>query len=290
MPETIASRIVWNYVGGSVAEVKMLLEVAASIGLIEMTPDGIGRLPKGTRARDRLRSGDQGIIGMHVLRSGAMADQARLLVESAVLDPSVDCFRCPAEVRRDAAQLVAILRLQDEIPPTGDLVLTRVTYERIGAVWVFMDSTEHLPPWLQERQAIGYLAELYCWNRERLCSADPSKVSWVSRDSDRFGYDIENRNTSPTRCIEVKGSRGVRIQFLMSPNEMDKARLLADRYEIHFWGHLSLTVDVQQQYENLSVAGYPVIIVNPITQFSLGGWSVEPDGWRVAREDDTDIQ
>ena len=43
MPDAIASRIVWNRVGGPINEVGVLLEVAASIGLIEVTPDGIGR-------------------------------------------------------------------------------------------------------------------------------------------------------------------------------------------------------------------------------------------------------
>jgi Domain of unknown function (DUF3883) len=150
-----------------------------------------------------------------------------------------------------------------------------------------MDSAEHLPPRLQERQAIGHLAELFSWNRERLYAGDPSKVSWVSQDDDRLGYDIENRNASPTRCIEVKGSRGNRVQFFMSTNEMDKAELLADHYEIHFWGLLSLTADPQEQYESLSARGYPIVIVNPALEFARGGWSVEPDGWRVTREDDS---
>jgi hypothetical protein len=286
MPEAIASRIVWNRVGGPINEVGVLLEVAASIGLIEATPDGIGRLPHGTRARERIRAGDVGAIGLHVLRSGAMADQARRLVEGAVLDPVTDCFRCPRELRRDASQLIAILRLLDEIPSTGELLLTRATYERIGAVWVFMETTEHLPPWLQERQAVGRLAELYSWNRERLRSGDPSKVGWVSLDDDGLGYDIENRNVSPARCIEVKGSRGRDVQFSMSTNEMTKAELLAEQYEIHFWGRLSLKADREQQYEDLVASGFPLIIRNPFAEFNLGGWSVEPDGWRVVKIDD----
>ena len=277
-------RIVWNRVGGPTDEVAALLEVAASIGLVEMTADGVGRLPRGTRARERLRAGEQAVIGLHVLRSGALADQARRLVETAIFDPKAECFRCPAEVRRDAAQLVAILRLQDEISPTGELTLTRTTYERIGAVWVFMETNEHLPPWLQERQAVGHLAELYSWNRERLRSDDPSKVSWVSRDDDRLGYDIEDRNSVPARCIEVKGSRGRRVQFTMSPNEMGKARRLGARYELHFWGDLSLTADPQQQYERLLADGYPVVVADPVLEFDLGEWSIEPDGWRVSRD------
>ena len=283
MPVALATRIVWNRVGGPVDEVSVLLEVAASVGLIEATAEGVGRLPAGTQARARLRAGDSATIGAHLLRSGALADQARRLIESAVLDPAMDCFRCPAAVRRDAAQLVAILRLQEEIPPHGELVLTRATYERIGAVWVFMESTEHLPPWLQERQAVGRLAELFSWNRERLLANDPSKVSWVSQDDDRLGYDIEDRNISPARCIEVKGSRSTGVQFSMSPNEMNKARSLGDRYELHFWGGLRLKGDAQQQYEERCSAGFPIVIINPVVEFNRGAWSVEPDGWRVVR-------
>ena len=41
----------------------------------------------------------------------------------------------------------------------------------------------------------------------------------------------------------------------MSTNEMNKAELLAEQYEIHFWGRLSLKADREQQYENLSPRG-----------------------------------
>jgi hypothetical protein len=204
-------------------------------------------------------------------------------VESIEYDPGSDCFRCPLLVRREIPQLVAILRLREEVVVGGSILLSRAMYEEVGAVWVFMEAAEHLPPWLRERQQVGHLAELFSWNHERLHAADPSKVRWVSKDDDSLGYDIEDLNPVPQRRIEVKGSRGPRVQFTMSPNEMTKARRHGNCYEIHFWGQLNLAADPQSHYKESVASGYPIVIVDPVAEFDLGDWSMEPDGWRISK-------
>lgn len=282
VPTHSAVQIVWNHVGGPVDEVGHLLDEATACGLIESTPEGVGRTAAGTRARNQLREGDPSSIASRILRSGALADQARRLVQNIEYDPGTDCFRCPLSVRREIPQLIAILRLKEEVVVGESILLTRAMYEEVGAVWVFMEAAEHLPPWLRERQLVGHLAELFSWNHERLHVADPSKVKWVSKDDDSLGYDIEDLNPAQRRRIEVKGSRGPDVQFIMSPNEMAKARRHGDCYEIHFWGQLNVAADPQSHYAASVAAGYPVVIVDPAVEFDLGGWSLEPDGWRIS--------
>ena len=278
---TSAQKIVWDHVGGPVDEAYQLLEAAIVIGLIEATPDGIGRSPRGTRTRESLRDGDRSAAALVLLRAGALADQARRLVECAVLDAAGDCFRCPMELRRGAPQLLAILELEEEIFFSGEIVLSRRLYELVGAVWVFMEPAEQLPPWLDERRRVGHLAELFSGNRERGAAADPSRVSWVSRDDDSLGYDIEDLNAAPSRCIEVKGSRGTGVQFNMSSNEMTQARRLAERYEIQFWGRLDLDADPAALYASLVNAGYPLVVIDPVAEFDVGGWAFEVERWRI---------
>ncbi len=279
-----AERIVWDRVGGPVDEASHLLEAAIVARLVEATPEGVGRTPLGTRTRQRLRDGDRAAAGLALLRAGVMAEQARRLVESAVHDHAAGCFRCPLDLRRDAPQLLAILALEEEIYVDRDIVLSRRLYEHVGAVWVFLEPAEQLPPWLDERRRVGHLAELYTWNRERASAPDPSRVSWVSRDDDSLGYDVEDLNPPESRCIEVKGSRGSAVQFHLSAGEMKAARRLDGRYEIQIWGQLDLAADPAAQYASLTAAGYPLVIHDPVLQFDSGGWGFEVERWRVWQE------
>jgi hypothetical protein len=283
LPLDVAARIVWNHIGGPVDEVNLLLGEATAIGLLESVAEGIGRTPLGTRTRNSLRAGDGYAVGQLVLRSGYLADQARRLVESAVFDPVADCFRCHSELRREAPQLLAILGLRERVIVGGEIRLSRQLYEQVGTVWAFMEQSEQLPPWLKERQLVGHLAELFSWNFERIRADDPSRVGWVSQDDDSLGYDIEDHNASPSRCIEVKGSRGPSVQFIMSPNEMRKARILGSRYEIHFWGQLDLSQNPETHYDALVGAGYPITIRDPVVEFDLAGWQLEPESWRITQ-------
>lgn len=276
-----AQKMVWDHVGGPVDEAQELLEAAIVIGLVDATPDGVGRSPSGTRTRQRLRDGDRAAAALALMRAGALADQARRLVECAILDVAADHFRCPLELRRGAPQLLAMLELEEEIFVGGEIVLSRRLYELVGAVWVFMEPAEQLPPWLDERRRVGHLGELFSWNRERGAAADPFRVSWVSRDDDSLGYDIEDLNAGPSRCIEVKGSRGTVVQFNMSSNEMKQARRLGARYEIQFWGELDLEADPAAQYASLILAGYPLVILDPVAEFDVGGWVFEVERWRI---------
>lgn len=145
-----------------------------------------------------------------------------------------------------------------------------------------MEPAEHLPPWLREKQQVGHLAELFTWNHERLLAVDPSRVRWVSQDAS-LGYDIEDLNASPSRRIEVKGSRGSDVSFIMSPNEISKARRYDDSYELHFWGQLNLAVRSRRALSDEVAAGYTLIVVDPVAEFDLGGWTMEPDGWWIAQ-------
>ena len=70
---------------------------------------------------------------------------------------------------------------------------------------------------------------------------------------------------------------------MMSPNEMNKARQLGQRYEVQYWGGVDLAVDPKRQYDTLVAAGYPIVIVDPVVVFDVEGWTIEPDGWRISK-------
>jgi hypothetical protein len=275
-------RLLFRAIGGTFEELDILLETAASIGLIEIVDGSVGRLPAGTSVKNRRRDGNRAALPQHVLDSGVLARQARLLVDSATLHEKDDCFICPHSVRRDAAQIIEILRLEEQVvTPTG-IRLSRQLYDRIGAVWVFMEPSEQLPPWLEERQRVGRLAELFTWHRERTRAADPSKVTWVSLDSDRFGYDVEDRNVSPPRRIEVKGSRSPNVSFFITSNEMDQINNHGENYEIHFWGPIDLAKNRRTLYDALQSAGHPMVIVDPAREFlDRAAWEVRPSQFHV---------
>jgi hypothetical protein len=84
----------------------------------------------------------------------------------------------------------------------------------------------------------------------------------VASESDRYGYDIEDVGTSPPRRIEVKGSRSAHVSFYLSRNELDASRLHGERYEIQFWGAISLERSPLDEYQHLRALGYPIRFIH----------------------------
>jgi hypothetical protein len=94
---------------------------------------------------------------------------------------------------------------------------------------------------------------------------------------------LEILSEQPSRCIEVKGSRGTQVAFILSANELDKARKLGLRYEIHFWGDIRLHLREADDYRRLRDAGYPIVIQDPAATLFADQWICEPAEYRVRR-------
>ena len=103
----------------------------------------------------------------------------------------------------------------------------------------------------------------------------------ISRDTgDGFGYDIECTGTTPPRMIEVKGSRSADVTFVITARELAVAGRHSDRYELHYWGKISLTRPLEQEYPDLLDAGYPLVNTDVARTLAMPDWSGECKAWR----------
>lgn len=83
------------------------------------------------------------------------------------------------------------------------------------------------------------------------------------------------------RRIEVKGSRGRDVSFVLSVNEWHKAQQYGDLYEIQFWADVRLGADPAREYQRLRAAGSPMVIPHPAAVLGHQPWSMEPTNYRV---------
>ncbi len=124
---------------------------------------------------------------------------------------------------------------------------------------------------------------MYTVQYERSQSTDVSSIQWVARDSDTLGWDVEDRSSTPTRCIEVKGRHDSVPAFFVSENQIEKAREIGASFEIQFWGDIDLNRPAPVEYAILRSAGYPTTIVDLDAQLKSGKWVLTPVRWRVTQ-------
>ena len=106
------------------------------------------------------------------------------------------------------------------------------------------------------RQAVGNRAEAYSYYLLRSESNCPTSVVWVSRDDQGLGYDIEDRSAGRVHRVEVKGSQGKDVRFLLTANEHDVAHQDPRSYEIHFWGEINLNRRPDVEFSKLRERGF----------------------------------
>jgi hypothetical protein len=139
---------------------------------------------------------------------------------------------------------------------------------------------------LEEQDQVGDLAEriALAFERERLKNAGFERESdhvWrVSNLNAAAGYDIESfngrtENLIHNRFIEVKGSRGIHIDFHWSKNEIHKAEELGDNY----WLYFVRGINLQQQ----SADDQPECIQNPFKKISNREWHAEAEMYHVTK-------
>jgi len=272
---------VWNEVGGGRDEIRVLVEVLKACGLALEGNGLLRRTRDGDRIARSLRQDDRRTLGLALIRSGLMHDQARYLVESSTTLPSGDLTCEHRVVRTGAPQLLGMLDWWD-IEPSSTLVIPRALAEEMSTVWALLPPTPETPTWVRERQEIGNRAEMYTVQRERRSASNSGNIAWVARDSASLGWDVEDREASPIRRIEVKGSRGDDPVFFFSDNEWRKANEHADTYEVHFWGRIDLSRSAASEYELLLTAGFPLVVRNIVAEVAAGRWVAVPTQWRIS--------
>jgi hypothetical protein len=167
----------------------------------------------------------------------------------------------------------------------GEVAIGPAASLELDSVWNELPPSSRVdwPELDKRRKAIGDRAELYSLQLAR--EAQPGAlqyIQWVSRDDDTLGYDIEITG-NPIRHIEVKGTSGPNVQFLLSANELEVARRHRSNYEIQFWGEVNLARDPVEEYRQLIDRGYPLRIVDPASVLEQYPWELVPTQYRAVR-------
>jgi hypothetical protein len=144
-----------------------------------------------------------------------------------------------------------------------------------------MAAARETPTWVKDREAVGHRAEAYSM-RHVAAQLGASRLLWVSVDvGDQYGYDIEADDGDGQRAIEVKGSRGRDLSFVLTAKERAVAERLGAAYEIQYWGEISLDREPEAEYELLVGRGYPRVIQNPASVLDGEEWTLECVAWHV---------
>jgi len=269
-------------VRGTNAEIDEACLDLVTLGLISTKSERVGRTREGDRVVREAKSGAHHSLALTVIRSGLLAEQIRDLL--FLLDVvGTDMICSASKAKRTAPQLVGLVAQLPGVRITGSLVINEAIGLELDSSW----NQWHVPPMAkpetsEERQQVGDRGELYSLQMERTAFIGAGRsVVWVSRDDYKLGWDIEVQVPNRVRRIEVKGSRGREVTFILSKNEYNKASKHGTDYEIHFWGDIRLTATPAHDYARLRDAGYPIVITDPTTALDTEDWIITPTEYRV---------
>lgn len=283
LPLDQAKRAVWEQCGGPFDETSDLLDLLRELSLISEAADAFVRTRVGNRVAKAVGRGDATEFGVLLVRAGFFHDQARALIEQATVHPD-GSLTCPVRRFTSAApQLLGILRMWDTVTGKATVTIPKELVAELDTVWALLPPIPEVPEVLTERKAVGDRAEMYTVQFERSRSVNPARIAWVARDSDLLGWDVEDRNSDPIRCIEVKGRRDGKQSFYISENEWRKVRELGRAYHFHFWGNIDLSRSPALEYAALRASGYPIIIEDFEVLVGRGDWVMTPVRWRAER-------
>lgn len=272
--------LLWRKCGGPLPEIRPLIDVLIELKVVRMSGQALARTHGGHKIAKAIRSRNQDLLALTLIRAGYFHDQARILLESGEIDGGGN-LRCPSRVARiGAPQLLGLLQSWDEVQLFPEVFVPDRILQELNSVWALLPPPIELPKWAAERKEVGNRAEMYTVQFEKT-RVGTASIFWVARDSDALGWDVEDRSTTPHRCIEVKGRRDSDVVFYLSENEWSKAQALGANYEVQFWGGIDLAADPATEYAMLRANGYPVIITNLSAQLGHT-WKAVAVSWRIS--------
>lgn len=205
--------------------------------------------------------------------SGALVDKVRGIISQFSSDYEKGVFywsRVDDLPLKDNMNILQILIQIGILVERKDAILVSPRYS-IVADRIVQNARSLTPEELVERldnqQKLGRIAEeiVLSFEKKRLqeqeCLVESESIQQISKVNVSAGYDIESYNGKSRdmihdRFIEVKGSGGDRIHFYWSPNEIEAARKLRDKYWLYFVPNVSL------KNERSDIE--PLMIRNPI--------------------------
>jgi hypothetical protein len=271
-------------VGGSIGDIPHLVEVAALAGLTRVSSGHVVLTKDGRQIATQDGSSGGRLIAKALINTGLLAEQARALIETGATDSegSLICRRKDAIER--APQLTALLRRWPEVALDTHLRVPGGLVVQITSLWALL-APEELDPSDGSKLAVGDRAELYSYKLEIESAAKGADIDWVAKKDSNLGYDLEDFGRKPSRMIEVKGSRGLAVRFLMSPHEFRVAHRHPDRYEVHYWGEINLDRKRDEEYRVLRAKGYPLRFWNLRGEIGRGSLELRPETWEFTTDE-----
>lgn len=279
-----AEAVLWEACGGPRDEVERILEVALTCRLITERAGAWRRTKEGRRVATQDGVSNGRVLGMILIRSGLLSDQAVKLGNAGAFDAdgSLKCERKHALGL--APQLVGILRRWPSVESARLLRIPPDLVAEITSLWALRPQRQY-EDGHGARLAVGERAELYSYNRLREELGPDASLVWVSREDDGAGYDIEDRSIAPPRRIEVKGHAGPGFRFYVSANEWNVAHDAPHEYEIHYWGEIDLARAEVDEYPVLVSKGYPMVYRGIRRCIGSGLLRARPDTWVFTSDD-----
>lgn len=283
LPPDISDRetetLLWRKCGGPLPEIRSLIDVLVELKVVRTSGQALARTQVGHKIAKAIRSRNQELLALTVIRAGYFHDQARILLESGEIDAKGN-LRCPSRFARTGApQLLGILEGWDDVQLFPEVFVPDRILQELNSVWALLPPPIEVSKWAAERKEVGNRAEMYTVQYEKT-RVGTASIFWVARDSDALGWDVEDRSVTPHKCIEVKGSRESDVVFYLSENEWNKAQALGANYEVQFWGGIDLAIEPATEYSILRANGYPFVISNLSAELGRN-WQAVAVNWRI---------
>lgn len=236
-------------------EIPQLVRILSHLGHIHIDLDRYILSRKGRRSATLSHDRGRREIAEDLIQSGLMHDQVRHVVEASAIDHDGMARSSVRQLRYAAPQLLGLLRAWPDIVGPSFVRIPPKLFALIDAPWSLVPAPTEGDG---TREAVGHRAEAYSFYLLRRESSCPSSVVWVSRDDQGLGYDIEDRSAGKIHRVEVKGSQGRDVRFLLTANEHDVAHQYTSGYEVHFWGEININRSPDVEFMTLREQGFPV--------------------------------
>ncbi|MYE15848.1 MAG: DUF3883 domain-containing protein [Gemmatimonadetes bacterium] len=278
MPRSGAVRAVWRICDGPLDEVPRLIETLIDTALLASRGGYLRLTQRGRRVATQDHQHGGRYLGQALIEAGLFREQIGALISAATFDAHGNLLCRRGLALETAAQLVGILRRWNEVVWLRNFEVPCGLVEDLLVSWPLMPTPRTST---DQKKEVGNRGEAYSFQFERERASDPKAIKWVALDDDSLGYDIEDQGANPTRLIEVKGSRLAEARFIMTASEWRVAQDVGDRYEVHYWGEITLSRSRVEEYQHLRTAGYPCVYPSLQEAISDGVLEVTPEKYRL---------